>query len=54
VIRKGFQRGILRGFDGHLGLVDCTGRISPADKRGAIDEKALPILERLNIDPGQW
>lgn len=54
VIRKGFQRGILFGFEDYLELVDCTGRISRDDKRGAIDEKALPILERLNIDPGQW
>ncbi|MGO1502964.1 MAG: transposase [Marinobacter sp.] len=54
VIRNGFQRGILFGFEDYLELVDCTGRISRNDKRGAIDENALPILERLNIDPGQW
>ncbi len=54
VIRNGFQRGILFAFEDYLELVDCTGRISRDDKRGAIDDKALPILERLNIDPGQW
>jgi hypothetical protein len=54
VIRNGFQRGILFGFADYLELVDCTGRISRCDKRGAIDEKALPILERLNLDPGRW
>ncbi len=54
VIRNNFQRGILFSFEDYLELVDCTGRISRDDKRGAIDEKALPILERLNLDPGQW
>jgi len=49
-----FQRGILFSFEDYLELVDCTGRISQNDKRGAIDEKALPILELLNLDPGQW
>ncbi|MFW0778497.1 MAG: hypothetical protein ACN2B6_12350, partial [Rickettsiales bacterium] len=54
VIRNGFQRGILFSFEDYLELVDCTGRISRSDKRGAIDEKALPILERLNLDPERW
>ena len=54
VIRNGFQRGILFSFEDYLELVDCTGRISRDDKRGAIDEKALPILEQLNLDPGRW
>jgi len=54
VIRNGPQRGILFGFEYYLELVDCTGRISRSDKRGVIDEKALPILERLNLDPGRW
>lgn len=54
VIRNGFQRGILFSFADYLELVDCTGRISRSDKRGAIDENALPILERLNLDPGRW
>jgi hypothetical protein len=54
VIRNGFQRGILFAFEDYLELVDCTGRISRDHNRGEIDDKALPILERLNIDPGQW
>lgn len=48
------QRGILFSCEDYLELVDCTGRISRSDKRGAIDEKALPILERLNLDPERW
>lgn len=50
VIWNGFQRGILFGFDDYLELVDCTGRISRNVKRGAIEENALPILERFNLD----
>ena len=54
LIRNGFQRGILFSFEDYLELVDCTGRISRNDKRGAIDDKALPILERLSLDPERW
>jgi hypothetical protein len=54
VIHKAFQRGILFGFEDYLTLVDCTGRISRKDKRGAIDESMLPILKRLNLDPERW
>ena len=54
VIRNDFQRGILFGFDDYLELVDCTGRISRDDKRGAIADSALPILERLNLNPERW
>jgi hypothetical protein len=53
VIRKGFQRGILFGFEDYLTLVDCTGRIAREDKRGTIEENMLPILKRLNLDPGR-
>jgi len=38
----------------YLDLVDWTGRIIRADKRGAIDSSIPPILERLGISPGQW
>ncbi|WP_303292790.1 hypothetical protein [Marinobacter sp. ST-43] len=48
------QRGILFSFEDYLELVDCTGRISRSNKRGCIDENALPILERLNLDPERW
>lgn len=54
VIRNGDQRGILFSFEDYLELVDSTGRISRDDKRGAIDERALPILERLSLDPDRW
>jgi hypothetical protein len=53
-IRKGFQRGILFGFEDYLTLVDCTGRIAREDKRGTIEENMLPILKRLNLDPDRW
>jgi len=38
----------------YLELVDWSGRIVRANKRGAIDERAPPILTRLNIDPNVW
>lgn len=52
--RKGNQRGILFGFEDYLKLLDCTGRINRNNKRGTIDKRALPILERLSLDPGRW
>lgn len=52
--RKGNQRGILFGFEDYLKLLDCTGRINRNNKRGTIDKRALPILDRLNLDPGRW
>ncbi|WP_246123273.1 hypothetical protein [Marinobacter maritimus] len=54
VIRNGFQRVFLFAFEDYLELVHRTGRISREDKHGAINNKALPILERLNIDPDPW
>ncbi len=54
VIRKGFQRGVLFGFEDYLTLVDCTGRIARDDKRGVIDDSALSILKRLQLDPERW
>jgi REP element-mobilizing transposase RayT len=38
----------------YLQLVDWSGRTVRKDKRGAIDDRAPPILERLNIDPDVW
>lgn len=35
-------------------LVDWTGRQIRTDKRGSIDQKTPPILERLNIDTDHW
>jgi hypothetical protein len=37
-----------------LVLVDWTGRVVREDKRGAIDDKLPPILERLNIEVNAW
>ncbi len=38
----------------YLELVDKTGRVERRDQRGTIDERQLPILMRLNIDPRAW
>src|SRR5699024_8371225 len=54
MVHKGNQRGILFGFEDYLKLLDCTGRINRNNKRGTIDKRALPILDRLNLDPGRW
>ena len=41
-------------FADYLELVDWTGRVIRADKRGHIPAQLPPILQRLNIDPKQW
>ena len=41
-------------MDDYLQLVDETGRIIRNDKRGAISESAMPILNRLNIPQENW
>ena len=38
----------------YLELVDCTGRISREDKKGAIPDKLMPILFRLHLTPRGW
>lgn len=38
----------------YLELLDWTGRIVRADKRGAIPANTPPILDRLNIPAQQW
>jgi len=48
------QQGILDSFSDYLQLVDYTGRIIKKGKRGAIDRKLPPILNRLGISPNQW
>jgi REP element-mobilizing transposase RayT len=46
--------GILLDFREYLALLDWTGRIIRADKRGHIDNTLPHILERLEITAGQW
>ena len=41
-------------YQEYLALVDWSGRIIKAHKRGAIHEDLPPILLRLNIDPEYW
>jgi hypothetical protein len=48
-----------RGFlpltlDEYLELLDWTGRQVRADKRGAIPDHLLPILERLQVNADAW
>jgi hypothetical protein len=41
-------------FREYLQLIDWSGRAVRADKRGVIDERAPPILKRLDIDLDAW
>jgi REP element-mobilizing transposase RayT len=41
-------------LDAYLELVDWTGRVIVAGKRGFIDGKVPPIMRRLNVDPEAW
>ena len=41
-------------LDDYLVLLDWTGRQERSDKAGAIDSDAIPILERLGIEPQNW
>jgi REP element-mobilizing transposase RayT len=41
-------------FIDYLQLVDWTGRITRADKQGAIEHGLPPVLMRLQIDPCRW
>lgn len=54
VIKNEKQVGVLFRFDDYLTLVDTSGRIQRADKRGFISHAHHPILERLGIDPEEW
>ena len=47
-------KGIRFSLTDYLTLVDNTGRIVRADKRGAIDAKAQSILNRLDISVDNW
>ena len=41
-------------LDDYIELVETTGRIIRNDKRGAIPDHLLPILQRLDIDAENW
>ncbi|WP_298775487.1 transposase [uncultured Shewanella sp.] len=47
-------KGLLFHLKDYLQLVEETGRIIRDDKRGAISELAMPILNRLNIPQENW
>jgi hypothetical protein len=46
--------GIPMPFTDYLDLVDWTGRVLRADKRGAVSASAVPILERIGLKERQW
>ncbi len=48
------QTGIPFALIDYLELVDWTGRIIRADKRGAISSRLPPILKRLKINKKKW
>ena len=41
-------------FRDYLELLDMTGRITRRGKRGSINPRIAPILERLNINESEW
>src|SRR5690606_21570631 len=41
-------------LDEYLSLVDWSGRAIREDKRGSIDARLPPIMQRLGIDRGAW
>lgn len=45
---------IMFKLEDYFELVDWTGRIIRADKRGAIDASVPPVLQRLMIEPDKW
>ncbi|MCP4285166.1 MAG: transposase, partial [Gammaproteobacteria bacterium] len=53
-LTRELQGGILFGFEEYLALIDWTGRIIRADKRGHIDSNLPNILDRLQITADQW
>jgi REP element-mobilizing transposase RayT len=50
----GVQKAIPYRLDDYLTLVDWTGRAIRSDKRGAIDDRLPPIMQRLGIDADAW
>jgi len=52
--RQDSPAGIQMLLSDYLALVDETGRIIRSNKRGAIDDKLDPILNRIGLDDQQW
>lgn len=51
---QGSRNALPYRFIDYLALVDWTGRAIRDDKRGAIDSRLPPIIQRLNIDADAW
>lgn len=52
--RKDMPKGLMFNAKEYLQLVDDTGRIIRDDKRGAISDKSMRVLEKLNIPAENW
>jgi len=52
--RQPMPKGIAYTIKDYCELVDETGRIIRADKKGYIDSKQSPILQRLGLSDEQW
>jgi REP element-mobilizing transposase RayT len=52
--REPMPKGLPFRLEDYLELVDWTGRIMRADKRGVIPSDLPPILDRLNLEPTAW
>jgi len=52
--REDMPKGLPFRLADYLELVDWTGRALREGKRGAIPSEALPVLERLQIEPKYW
>jgi len=52
--RQDMPAGLPFRLQDYLELVDWTGRQIRSDKRGSIDQRTPPILERLNIGTEHW
>ena len=52
--RSELPKGLVFELQDYLRLVDDTGRILRAEKRGSISETSANILERLNIPQENW
>jgi hypothetical protein len=48
------QPAIPFGLSEYLELVDWSARVIRGDKRGAMDDRLPPLLQRLNIDRDAW